>query len=704
MEKPHRIIIAYRGTDPGLFSGETKAEKASHALTTVQDIAVDATMVRDAVNPQKAAADAFTAHMLAKAAEQGIPKDHVTVAGHSLGGALAQIEAAKYGLSGSTYNAYGAVSLRHHVPEGGTAVTNYVLAGDPVSAASRHYGTVVTLATPENVQALKDAHYLDVSHGASSPNPLRAMRLGDHSGTHFTGPQSVLSPERLVQFQANYAHNKAAFDHFRQDVHQDRELLNMALNPVATTAMAAKAEALAVQVRAEHAYDAGRQTVERGIHAVEHTAVQAYDTLTHPGQWFQHSAPAASIHPTSTNADASSSSSSSSAAAASMPPPAMDRHTALQEDHAVQQRQEHIRQAQQQAAHLAQAHRHTQQPPAHSNPVHEKPASVDMQEQARIAQLQQQEQQAQAVREQQHQLAQQHAQLHRQAVDAQQREHEQRHNQDTRSHHEQRQAGEAMLHTPGTMKAPHLLLTTAQPLEPGDRGVAVQALQQHLQTIGVTDRDGNPIKDDKHYGPRTQQAVEDFQRLAGREPTGIADTCTLQALQTHAQFAARQKAQHLSPDRHLADHASRSTDAMIQYSAPPRPGQPPAQQQAAPKALEPYSSPTSPLHALYAQTKATIENRGVSMSEERMHQLVGKMAVQGMTTEGKNDFAVKGDTLYAREFDVPYNHFMLDLREPAPSVQSTLQQVQTQLQIQEAELTAMRQQQQQNQYEHPYSL
>ncbi|WP_158250762.1 peptidoglycan-binding protein [Xanthomonas albilineans] len=255
-------------------------------------------------------------------------------------------------------------------------------------------------------------------------------------------------------------------------------------------------------------------------------------------------------------------------------------------------------------------------------------------------------------------------------------------------------------HTPATSKPSHLSLTTTQSLEPGDRGAAVQALQQHLQTLGVTDRDGNAIQDDKDYGPRTQQAVEDFQRLAGREPTGIADPGTLEALQTHAQFAARQKAQHLAPDRYLADHAqpapSRSSDAITQHSAPPRPDQPPAQQQPAPKALEPYSSPTSPLHALYAQTKATIDNRGVSMSEERMHQLVGKMALQGMTTEGKNDFAVKGDTLYGCNLDVPYNHFMLDLREPAPSVQSTLQQVQTQQQVKEAELTAMRQQQQQS--------
>ncbi|MCC8446816.1 hypothetical protein NYQ43_19290, partial [Xanthomonas translucens pv. translucens] len=77
------VIIAYRGTDPGLFSGATKAEKADHALTTLQDIAVDAKMVRDTVNTQTGAADAFTAQMIAKAARQGIPKEHVFAAGHS---------------------------------------------------------------------------------------------------------------------------------------------------------------------------------------------------------------------------------------------------------------------------------------------------------------------------------------------------------------------------------------------------------------------------------------------------------------------------------------------------------------------------------------------------------------------------------------------------------------------------------------------
>ncbi|XZA04655.1 DUF2235 domain-containing protein [Xanthomonas albilineans] len=157
-----------------------------------------------------------------------------------------------------------------------------------------------------------------------------------------------------------------------------------------------------------------------------------------------HAVGAPSTHTASTNAGTSSSSSS---AAASTPSQAMDKHSRMQDDLVAQQHQQRIQQAQP----LAQSFTQTHAPPSHdSAPAHEKPASVDMQEQARIAQLQQQEQQAQAAREQQQRLAQQHAQLHRQAVDAQQREHEQRHNQDTRSHHEQRQAGEAMLYTPPT--------------------------------------------------------------------------------------------------------------------------------------------------------------------------------------------------------------------------------------------------------------
>ncbi|MCC4597237.1 hypothetical protein NRY95_06185 [Xanthomonas campestris pv. phormiicola] len=226
------IIIAYRGTDPGLFAGATKAEKAGHALTTLQDIAVDAKMVRDTVNTQKAAADAFTAQMMAKAAAQGISKDHVFVTGHSLGGAVAEIEAARYGLRGSTYNGFGAADLIDGPPQPGCQLTNYRMAGDVVSAASPHIGEVVSLASQEDVQSLRAGRYLDAPAGAPPPNALIAMRLDDHGGQqHFNSksPDNVLQPQRFQEAAQRYAQHKAAIDQFGSDVSRARAELSQSL-------------------------------------------------------------------------------------------------------------------------------------------------------------------------------------------------------------------------------------------------------------------------------------------------------------------------------------------------------------------------------------------------------------------------------------------------------------------------------------------
>lgn len=106
VDVPHNIIIAYRGTDPDFLH---------HTRTTGQDAAVDFQMVRDRVNPQKADAGAFTAEMIRKAEAHGIPLDQITVAGHSLGGTLAEIEAWEFKLHGATFNAYGAVGLGYGV-------------------------------------------------------------------------------------------------------------------------------------------------------------------------------------------------------------------------------------------------------------------------------------------------------------------------------------------------------------------------------------------------------------------------------------------------------------------------------------------------------------------------------------------------------------------------------------------------------------
>ncbi|MFK2877533.1 hypothetical protein [Rhodanobacter hydrolyticus] len=224
----HEIIIAYRGTDPAI------KDITSHTLTTLQDIAVDATMVRDRINPQEAAASDFTREIIDKAKMQGISTDQITVAGHSLGGTLAEIEAYKYGLSGATFNAYGAASLDYGVPEGGSKIIDYVMAGDVVSAASHHNGRITTLASPEDLENMRSGRYLDPPAGAQAPNPFLAMSLDDHSIKHFApGPgdhmASVLDPGALAQCEKNYADNKAAIDAYRNDVYRERGELSEAL-------------------------------------------------------------------------------------------------------------------------------------------------------------------------------------------------------------------------------------------------------------------------------------------------------------------------------------------------------------------------------------------------------------------------------------------------------------------------------------------
>ncbi|KRA33046.1 hypothetical protein ASD68_08295 [Rhodanobacter sp. Root627] len=215
------IIIAPRGTDPDVLH---------HTSVTVKDAIADYRMVRDRVNPQMDDARSFVREILDKAEKAGVPRDKITLAGHSLAGAEVEVLASEFGLRGMTINGYGAVDLGYGLPEGGDRVINYVMAGDPVSAASRHYGQVVTLASDQDLTKLRGARYLDADPGVIGPNPLLAMSLGDHSGTHFTGPDSVLKPENMAHARKNYAENKAAIDHFRGDVYDSRAELAVALN------------------------------------------------------------------------------------------------------------------------------------------------------------------------------------------------------------------------------------------------------------------------------------------------------------------------------------------------------------------------------------------------------------------------------------------------------------------------------------------
>lgn len=262
---PHNVIIAYRGTDPDI---------KHHIRTTAQDAAVDAIMVKAQINPQERAAHAFTQEMLDKAQKHGISSDHVTLAGQSLGGTLAEIEAWKFGLRGSTLNAYGAVDLGYGVAVGGAQVTNYVMAGDVVSAASRHYGEMIGLASVEDIASLRAGRYLDASPGALPPNPLLAMRLDDHGMSNFTGEGgavNVLAPANLAAYRARYEENKVAIEHYRHDVYRDRSELTAALNHPDSRNIATTLANLSPRVR-QHLTEYHAVHVDERVHqAVAHS-------------------------------------------------------------------------------------------------------------------------------------------------------------------------------------------------------------------------------------------------------------------------------------------------------------------------------------------------------------------------------------------------------------------------------------------------
>lgn len=166
----------------------------------------------------------------------------VTVTGHSLGGTLAQISAHHFDLEGHTFNAYGAAGVNLRMPEGGSRLTNHVMAGDAVSAASPHYGQVKVYARPEELQTLQangydnQRHWSDhlrgytpmhVATGMTPPRTLgAAIGLGDsHRGAHFVGARSVLGDERSARLAQEHT---VQISEYRQDVRQLRSLLTVA--------------------------------------------------------------------------------------------------------------------------------------------------------------------------------------------------------------------------------------------------------------------------------------------------------------------------------------------------------------------------------------------------------------------------------------------------------------------------------------------
>ncbi|MBV6788075.1 DUF6792 domain-containing protein [Xanthomonas euvesicatoria] len=208
------VIVAHRGT-------ETERQLKEDGVYT------DGGMVATRHNNQIDDAIELTRHALMYAEQKhlktGQSAPQVTVTGHSLGGDLAQVTSHHYGLKGETFNAYGAVSLDRRIPEGGNDVINHVMAGDAVSAASRHYGQVRIYAATQEITALQKAGYANDRSVLDDRNPLVAGALRDSHRMHNFLPvdangkpdRSVLEDPKSQQLAQQYS---PMIDKYRGDV------------------------------------------------------------------------------------------------------------------------------------------------------------------------------------------------------------------------------------------------------------------------------------------------------------------------------------------------------------------------------------------------------------------------------------------------------------------------------------------------------
>lgn len=250
------VIIAERGTEP-----------------RVSDAVADFRMVRDQTNIQWPDAESFARRVIDKAKwtepYYGHPID-VSVTGHSLGGTLAELTSATFGLKGETFNSYGAVDLAYGVRPDSAQVVNHVLAGDVVSAASGHVGTVRTYATEADLASLRVGRYLGAPAGASPANPLLAMRLSDHGIDQFA-PESGRGESVLTAAnESRYEQHFAAIEHYRGDVLRERAELGDALRRSDSGTIASTLAQLSPRMR-QQLLELHANLVDAPLHAaVEH--------------------------------------------------------------------------------------------------------------------------------------------------------------------------------------------------------------------------------------------------------------------------------------------------------------------------------------------------------------------------------------------------------------------------------------------------
>ena len=289
-------------------------------------------------------------------------------------------------------------------------------------------------------------------------------------------------------------------------------------------------------------------------------------------------------------------------------------------------------------------------------------------------------------------------------------------------------------------------------LKQGVCSSSVGELQAHLHNLGYTDLQGHLLTIDHNFGRNTRHAVKNFQRDHGLSADGVAGPNTWAALHdvirtssvassitgttTHIfgqsqnypqepldtspaypsdtanQQLALLQAQVLEMQRQMEamirqrelGHEKERGDSFAVSSETPRHAAfdeyTPAQRISGRLG---YNDSRHPQHDLYVDVKERLKADGHHLPEDRLTQVVGEMHMRGFQPNWEGYAKVHNDAVYVSDFSPWANRLRVDLKEPAPSVQETLRQVDDHQQTLTQQQASREQQTQSRGHGHPLS-
>jgi putative chitinase len=227
-------------------------------------------------------------------------------------------------------------------------------------------------------------------------------------------------------------------------------------------------------------------------------------------------------------------------------------------------------------------------------------------------------------------------------------------------------------------------------LKLGAHGDAVTALQTDLAALGYTDNRGQTLQPDGHLGRNTEAAVKAFQSDYGLPVDGMAGKNTLDAIQSQRHSLSPIPA--LAPELEGNPHPRIDSYAPANRAPAERDPRAPGLPDAAAPAINPYADPHHPDHGLYAELRQRIPNA----SENRIVECTAACHMAGIRSGEVGHIQMRGNEalMFAPNGGLG-SRAEVALTSPAPSVQQTMQHVQTFEQNQQVAIAQMNAQQQQ---------